>query len=121
MKFLGWAVKETVNTAITAYTGFNDRECNCQIYEGMKEKFKNDIQTAFLNDESIKTYITSDLTLRFLDGYKVRMEHDFSCYNENEQEAEGFFNYCVKGIQTPYFVYRYETEKSPLFKTKALG
>ena len=66
----------------------------------MKEKIKNDIQTAFLNDESLKGYITSDLTLRFLDGYKVRVEYEFSCYDENEQEAEGFSNYCVKGIQS---------------------
>ena len=36
------------------------------MYEGMKEKIKNDIQTAFLNDESLKGYITSNLTLRFL-------------------------------------------------------
>ena len=90
----------TVNTAITFHTGFDDRECNCLMYEGMKEKIKNDIQTAFLNDESLKGYITSDLTLRFLDGYKVRVEYEFSCYDENEQEAEGFSNYCVKGVQS---------------------
>lgn len=70
------------------------------MYEGMKEKIKKDIQTAFLNDESLKGYITSDLTLRFLDGYKVRVEYEFSCYDENEQEAEGFSNYCVKGVQS---------------------
>lgn len=58
------------------------------MYEGMKEKIKHDIQTAFLNDESLKGYITSDLTLRFLDGYKVRVEYEFSCYDENKQEAE---------------------------------
>ena len=90
----------TVNTAITFHTGFDDRECNCLMYEGMKEKIKNDIQTAFLNDESLKGYITSDLTLRFLDGYKVRVEYEFSCYDENEQEAEGFSNYCVKEVQS---------------------
>ncbi len=69
------------------------------MYEGMKEKIKHDIQTAFLNDESLKGYITSDLTLRFLDGYKVRVEYEFSCHDENKQEAEGFSNYCVKGVQ----------------------
>ena len=90
----------TVNTAITFHTGFDDRECNRLMYEGMKEKIKNDIQTAFLNDESLKGYITSDLTLRFLDGYKVRVEYEFSCYDENKQEAEGFSNYCVKGVQS---------------------
>ena len=88
----------TVNTAITFHTGFDDRENNCLMYEGMKEKIKHDIQTAFLNDESLKGYITSDLTLRFLDGYKVRVEYEFSCYDENKQEAEGFSNYCVKGV-----------------------
>lgn len=90
----------TVNTAITFHTGFDDRECNCLMYEGMKGKIKNDIQTAFLNDERLKGYITSDLTLRFLDGYKVRVEYEFSCYDENEQEAEGYSNYCVKGVQS---------------------
>ena len=90
----------TVNIAITFYTGFDDRENNCLMYEGMKEKIKNDIQTAFLKDENLKGYITSDLTLRFLDGYKVRVEYEFSCYDENEQEAEGFSNYCVKGVQS---------------------
>lgn len=89
----------TVNTAITFHTGFDDRECNCLMYEGMKEKIKNDIQTAFLNDERLKGYITSDLTLRFLDGYKVRVEYEFSCYDENKQEAEGYSIYCVKGVQ----------------------
>ena len=68
--------------------------------EGMKETIKNDSQTAFVSDESLKSYITSDLTLRFLDGYKVRVEYEFSCYDENEQEAEGFSNYCVKGVQS---------------------
>ena len=91
----------TVNTAITFHTGFDDRECNRLMYEGMKEKIKNDIQTAFLNEESLNGYITSDLTLRFLDGYKVRVEYEFSCYDENEQEAEGFCNYCIKGVQKP--------------------
>ena len=90
----------TVNTAITFHTGFDDRECNCLMYEGMKEKIKHDIQTAFLSDESLKGYITSDLTLRFLDGYKVRVEYEFSCYDENKQEAEGFSNYCVKGVRS---------------------
>ena len=90
----------TVDTAITFHTGFDDRECNCLMYEGMKEKIKHDIQTAFLSDESLKGYITSDLTLRFLDGYKVRVEYEFSCYDENKQEAEGFSNYCVKGVQS---------------------
>ena len=70
------------------------------MYEGMKEMIKHDIQTAFLSDESFKGYITSDLTLRFLDGYKVRVEYEFSCYDENKQEAEGFSNYCVKGVQS---------------------
>lgn len=70
------------------------------MYEGMKEKIKHDIQTAFLSDDSLKCYITSDLTLRFLDGYKVRVEYEFSCYDENKQEAEGFSNYCVKGVQS---------------------
>ena len=70
----------TVNTAITFHTGFDDRENNCLMYEGMKEKIKHDIQTAFLSDESLKGYITSDLTLRFLDGYKVRVEYEFSWY-----------------------------------------
>lgn len=90
----------TVNTAITFHTGFDDRENNCLMYEGMKEKIKHDMQTAFLNDESLKGYITSDLTLRFLDGYKVRVEYEFSCHDENKQEAEGFSNYCVKGVQS---------------------
>ena len=90
----------TVNTAITFHTGFDDRECNRLMYEGMKEKIKNDIQTAFLNDESLKGYITSDLTLRFLDGYKVRVEYEFSCYDENEQEAEEICNYCIKGVHS---------------------
>ena len=49
---------------------------------------------------SLNGYITSDLTLRFLDGYKVRVEYEFSCYDENEQEAEGFCNYCIKGVQS---------------------
>ena len=89
-----------VNTAITLHTGFDDRECNRLMCEGMKEKIKNDIQTAFLNEESLKGYITSNLTLRFLDGYKVRVEYEFSCYDENEQKAEGFSNYCVKGAQS---------------------
>ncbi|MEQ3194120.1 hypothetical protein AAA173_27545 [Enterocloster aldenensis] len=35
-----------------------------------------------------------------LDVYKVRVEYEFSCYDENEQEAEGFSNYCVKGVQS---------------------
>ena len=90
----------TVNTAITFHIGFDDRECNRLMYEGMKEKIKNDIQTAFLNEESLNGYITSDLTLRFLDGYKVRVEYEFSCYDDNEQEAEGFSNYCVKEVQS---------------------
>ena len=35
-----------------------------------------------------------------LDVYKVRVEYEFSCYDENEQEAEGFCNYCIKGVQS---------------------
>ena len=69
------------------------------MYEGMKEKIKNDIQTAFLSDERLRGYITSDLTLRFLDGYKVRVAYEFSCYDENKQEAEGYSIYCAKGVQ----------------------
>ena len=35
-----------------------------------------------------------------LDVYKVRVAYEFSCYDENEQEAEGFSNYCVKGVRS---------------------
>ena len=28
------------------------------------------------------------------------MEYEFSCYDDNEQEAEGFSNYCVKEVQS---------------------
>ena len=32
--------------------------------------------------------------------FRAVMEYEFSCYDENKQEAEGFSNYCVKGVQS---------------------
>lgn len=90
----------TVNTAIILHTGFDDKECNCLMYDGMKEKIVTDIQSVFQSDERLKGYITSDLTVHFLDGYKVRVEYEFSCYDENEREAEGYSNYCAARIQS---------------------
>lgn len=39
-----------VNTAVLFHTGFDDRECNRLMFEGMKDKIVSDIRRAFEED-----------------------------------------------------------------------
>lgn len=97
---------------MTSHTGFDDGECNCLMYRGTKEKIEHDIQTTLLNDESLKGYITNDLTLRLLDGYRVRIEYELSCYDDSEQKAGGLSDYCVEGVQSELEKLKYRMEST---------
>lgn len=58
-----------VNTAVLFNTGFDDRECNWLMFEGMKGKIVNDISRAFEKDKTLSEYINSNLDFTFT-GYK---------------------------------------------------
>ena len=87
-----------VETSVLINTGFDDRECNCLMFDGMKGKIVEDIKAAFKNHEILSNYITSDLTFSFL-GYKAKVDYTFSCHDENEAEAESFSNSCLQDIK----------------------
>lgn len=87
-----------VRTSVLFHTGFSDGECNCLMFDGMKEKIVKDIKTAFEKNKKLAENITSDLTFSF-SGYKAKVEYTFSCYDENEAEAESFSRYCLRAIK----------------------
>lgn len=87
-----------VKTAILIESGFDDRECNCLMFEGMKEKIVKDIQSVFEGETSLAEYITSDLNFQFM-GYNVVVKYTFSCYDENEKEAESLSIYSARDVQ----------------------
>jgi hypothetical protein len=99
-----------VNTAVLFHTGFNDGECNRLMLEGMKEKIVEDIRSAFEKDRTLSKNITSNLDFTF-SGYKVKVEYAFSCYDENEAEAESFSNYCLQNIRQGLEEQGYTMEK----------
>lgn len=87
-----------VKTAILIDIGFDDRECNCLMFEGMKENIIKEIRSVFEGETSLSEYITSDLHLQFI-GYNIVVKYTFSCHDENEKEAESFSNYSTRGVQ----------------------
>lgn len=87
-----------VKTVVLFDTGFNDRECNSLMFEGMKDKITEDIRDIFESDETLASYITSNLTFGFC-GYKARLEYTFSCHDENEEEAESFSDSSLRDIR----------------------
>lgn len=99
-----------VKTSVLFDTGFSDGECNCLMFDGMKEKIVGDIKAAFESDKQLAENITSDLTFSF-PGYKARVEYTFSCYDENEAEAESFSSYCLRAIEEKLQEQGYRMEK----------
>lgn len=99
-----------VNTTVLFNTGFDDRECNFLMFEGMKEKIVNDIKGAFEEDKTLSENITSNLDFTF-SGYKVKAEYTFNCHDENESEAESFSNYCLQNIRERLQEQGYAIEK----------
>ena len=99
-----------VKTALLMDTGFDDRECNCLMFDGRKREIAEEIQAVFESDKSLMDYITSDLDIQFID-YKVRVGYTFSCNDENEQEAESFSEYYTRGIQEKLKELGYEVKR----------
>ena len=99
-----------VNTVVLFDTGFDDRECNCLMFEGMKEKIVNDIKGVFEKDKTLSENITGNLDFTFW-GYKVKAEYNFTCNDENEAEAESFSNYCLQAIREALQERGYTIEK----------
>lgn len=87
-----------VRTKVLLDCGFDDRECNCLMFDGMKNEMVERIRAVFEHDKTLSEYITSDLNFTF-SGYKVELEYTFSCNDENEAEAEGFSAYCLRSIE----------------------
>lgn len=99
-----------VDTTVLIDTGFDDRECNCLMFDDMKEKIVSDIRAAFEGDKTLSENITSNLDFTF-SGYKVNVEYTFSCNDENEAEAESFSAYCLRDIQERLQAQGYTIEK----------
>lgn len=74
-----------VNTSILIDLNYDDRECNELMFRDMKPKIAKEISTIFEKDESLSSYINSPLNFKF-DGYKVHLNYQFVCHDENEQE-----------------------------------
>lgn len=87
-----------VKTSVVFHTGFDDRECNCLMLDGMKKKIVEEIKAGFESDRTLRENITSDLAFSF-QGYKAKVEYTFSCNDENEAEAESFSAYCLQNIK----------------------
>lgn len=99
-----------VDTTVLIDTGFDDRECNCLMFDDMKEKIASDIRAAFEGDKTLSENITSNLDFTF-SGYKVNVEYTFSCNDDNEAEAESFSAYCLRDIQEQLQAQGYTIEK----------
>lgn len=87
-----------VRTKVLLDCGFDDRECNCLMFDGMKNEMVERIRAVFEHDKTLSDYITSDLNFTF-SGYNVELGYTFSCNDENEAEAESFSAYCLRSIE----------------------
>lgn len=87
-----------VKTRVLLDTGFDDRECNHLMFDGIKNEMVKQIKAVFESDKTLSENITSDLNFTF-SGYKVDLEYTFSCNDENEAEAESFSTYCLRNIE----------------------
>lgn len=99
-----------VNTTVLFSTGFDDRECNVLMFESMKDKIVKDIKMALERDELLSEHITGNLNFTF-SGYKVKVEYNFSCHDENEAEAENFSAYCLEKMRDRLQMNGYTIEK----------
>ena len=45
-----------------------------------------------------RAFADGDLTFQF-DGRRAEVEYTFSCYDESQEEAESFSEYCVKSVR----------------------
>lgn len=60
--------------------------------------FAEHVQSVFQKDDTLRDYIEGDLSFRF-DGRRADLEYTFTCFDENEEEAESFSDYCVKSVR----------------------
>ncbi|WP_455437657.1 hypothetical protein [Hungatella hathewayi] len=99
-----------VRTAILLDTGFDDRECNCFMFDGRKREIADEIWSVIKSDKRLSEYITDDLEVQF-HGYKVRVGYTFSCNDENEKDAESFAESCTHDIQDKLKELGYEVKR----------
>lgn len=73
-------------------------EMNLLALPDVQQAFAERVKEVFQADDTLKDYVTGDLNFRF-DGRRCCLAYTFSCFDENEAEAESFSQYCVRGVQ----------------------
>ena len=74
-------------------------EFNMLLLPDVQKQFVQHVKEVYEQDNTLGDgYISSDLNFRF-DGRTVKLEYTFTCHDKNEEEAESFSAYCVRGVQ----------------------
>lgn len=88
-----------VRTKVTFLLNFDGSgEVNILALPDVQRAFAEHVQSVFQQDETLSDYIDGDLTFQF-DGRRAEVEYTFSCYDESQEEAESFSEYCVKSVR----------------------
>lgn len=73
-------------------------EMNLLALPDVQRAFASHVQKVFQANDTLRDYVTSDLDFSF-DGRHCGLKYTFSCFDENEAEAESFSQYCVRKVQ----------------------
>lgn len=88
-----------VRTKVTFLLNFDGSgEVNILALPDVQRAFAEHVRNVFQQDETLGDYIDGDLTFQF-DGRRAEVEYTFSCYDESQEEAESFSEYCVQSVR----------------------
>ena len=74
-------------------------EFNMLLLPDIQKQFVQHVKKVYEQDSTLGNgYVSSDLNFHF-DGRTVQLEYTFSCFDENEAEAESFSAYCVRCVR----------------------
>lgn len=74
-------------------------EFNMLLLPDIQKQFVQHVKKVYEQDDTLGNgYISGNLDFHF-DGRMVQLEYTFSCFDENEAEAESFSTYCVQCVR----------------------
>ena len=74
-------------------------ESNILLLPDIQKQFVQHVKKVYEQDSTLGNgYVSSDLNFH-CDGRTVQLEYTFSCFDENEAEAESFSAYCVRCVR----------------------
>lgn len=88
-----------VETSVELAAGTQGKEVNLLLLECMQQEIIDGIMSVFRNDETLSSYISSEVDVLFSSMEEIGLEYTFCCFDESRSEAESFSASCVRDIE----------------------